>query len=173
MLTVPPPRTVWETSYEVPWFTTVHSLHPSAIESPFIDIWEYLNNWWEMSEFDSERTINKDRVYLATLLIEYTSRDVLDSDKRNNTQLQLKNPIQALPIDGTRQLGQNIGDFEWNWKYYLVVYTYNNLTDETIPERWVYKGVILDMDKYNATKPQSELAESSVMERVKNIFPHN
>lgn len=170
MLKIPPNRVKWETSYEVPWFTTVHNLDSSAIESSFIAIWDYLQEWWEMVEFDASRRINKDRVYLATLLIEYTDRDVLDSDKRNNTQLQLKNPIQAMPIDEIRQIGKSIGDFEWNGKYYLVLYTYNNLTEETVPERWIFKGVILDMNKYNATKSKSDGEIAEVRNSVSQII---
>lgn len=173
MLIVPPNRVEWETSYTVPWFTTVHNLHPNVIESPFIEIWEYLKKWWDMIDFDTNRKINKDRVYLATLLIEYTDKDILESDKRNNAQIKLKNPIQSIPIDKTRQIGESIGDFEWNGKYYLVVYTYNSLTEETAPERWIFKWVIVDMEKYNITKSQSELAEAWVMQKIESIFPHN
>jgi hypothetical protein len=38
-----------------------------------------------------------------------------------------------------------------------VVYTYNSITDETIPERGVFKWVIIDRKKYDATRPVAEL----------------
>jgi hypothetical protein len=92
-----------------------------------------------MTDFDGIRRVNKDRVYLATLLVEYADKSILEADKENSTQLKLKNQLQSEPIDGTRQIGESIGDFEYNGKHYLVVYTYNSITDETIPERGVFK----------------------------------
>lgn len=172
MLNIPPNRVEWETSYVVPWFTIVHNIPLEYSETIFIHVWDYLQNWWEMINLDEKRSVNKNKFHNAIILIEYVDRDILESDKVNNTQIKLKNAIQSTPVDDIRQIAENIGDFDWNGKYYLVVYTYNSITDETLPERWIFKWVIVDMEKYNLTKSKPEILESQVAEKVEAIFPH-
>lgn len=157
MRTIPPNRVEWETSYTVPWFSVVHNIPLEYAETIFIDIWDYLNANWEMTTFDEHRKINKNKVHNSILLVEYTDKNILEADKENNTQLKLKNQLQSEPIDGIRQIGESIGDFEYNGKHYLVVYTYNSITNETIPERGIFRWVIIDRNKYDATRPVGEV----------------
>lgn len=170
MLNVAPSRAKGESSYEVPGFTIIRNIPPDYAESIFTAIAGYLQDTGEMLDFDGKRSINKDRIYLATLLIEYSDRSLLESDKESNSQLKMKNIIQSEPIDGVRQLWESIWDFEWNGKHYLVVYTYNTLTDETLPERWVFRWVIVDKQKYDLTRPHADEVCDTIRDRTKGTL---
>jgi hypothetical protein len=156
-------------SYSIQWFTQINRISSGYSETIFLKISDFLTSWNNLSEFDADRKISSE-VHTAILLIEYIDRSILESDRVNNTMIKLKNSIQSEPVDDTRQIWESIGDFEWNGKHYLLVYTYNSLTEEICPERGTFKGVIVDYEKYVSTRPHAIEVRSSTSALVKGIL---
>lgn len=161
-----------ESSYDIPWFAIVQNIPPDYSETIFTTVKRFLENWDSISVFDSDRNITE-KAHTAILLIEYSDRAILESDRINNSQIKLKNPIQSEPIDEVRQLWESIWDFEWNGKHYLVVYTYNSLTSETSPERGIFQWVIVDRNKYIETRPRANWVQESAKNATDNIMKDN
>lgn len=71
--------------------------------------------------------------------IEYSDTNIRERDKANNQiRYELVNLFQSKAQDGKgRQIAKNVGEFEYNGKYYLVVSPRNTPLpqNDTIPER--------------------------------------
>ena len=113
----------------------------------FTEIEEALLNNLEISKFDEDRNISWE-VYSTYILVEYSDFNVRGKDIFNNSKINIINPIKSEAIDEKRQIAENVWYFNYNWKYYLVLYPYNWLTDETNPDKWLYRWVIIDKEKY-------------------------
>lgn len=129
--------------------------------SMYNDLLEYILEWWNIPKFDENRKII-DNIYLDYILIEYVNKDIRNNDMKNNSHINIINPIKSETIDWDKQLAQNVWNFEYNNKYYLVVYPYNAVTDETDSEKWLYKWVIIDSDKYFEVNNQAKKTNSQV-----------
>lgn len=151
----------WYFSYEL-WDTMVYNVPDWRPYNIFTETLRYLQWWWEMPKFDENRNINSD-IYGKFLIIEYSNKEIRDNDIKNNSKINKINILKSEVIDGTRQVAENIWDFEYNWKYYLVTCPINKLTDEINPEKWLYKWIIVDYDKYYGLNKnvKAEIKETS------------
>lgn len=104
---------------------------------------------WELNipNFDKNRNVI-DSLYSDYILVEYIDKNIRDRDINNNSKIIIINSLKSEKIDWNKQLAENTWNFEYNWRFYLVLNPYNSFTDETNPEKWLYKWVIIDSDKY-------------------------
>ncbi len=63
-------------------------------------------------------------------------------------KINIINPIKTEVIDWDKQIAEPVWYFDFNWKYYLVINPYNSFTEETNPELWIYKWVIVNPELY-------------------------
>lgn len=73
---------------------------------------------------------------------------------RNMNMESLKNNFQkdwnhySKLLENNRHIPDICWYFDYNDKYYIVIRWLNTLTDEINPEKWIYKWVIIDSEKY-------------------------
>lgn len=123
------------------------------------------------SPFDNQRNILS-WFYLDYVCIEYTDAQIRESDKVNNqNHYELINMFQSKPQDENgRQIAKNVGEFDCNGKYYLMISPRNTpLPDETIPDRGIFKWIIVDMGRYDSTKTWEEVLVQHMKDAVKGI----
>ncbi len=158
-------------SYKIEGFAEVRDVPEGIPWNVFTELLEdNLNAWISIPSFDEQRNILHG-FYWDYICIEYTDPKVRDSDKKvNKDGYKLVNLFQSEVFDKSRQIAKSVGEFEYNGKYYLVTSPRNTpLSNETNTERWIFHSVIIDKEKYDATKPQSEVIETSVKVTVKEI----
>jgi len=64
-------------------------------------------------------------------------------------------------LEHWRQIPRLSGYFEYEWNYYAIIHWLNKLTDETNPEEWIYKWVIICPSKYyQITQTREKTAEA-------------
>lgn len=135
----------------------------------FTRIERFLNGNWSIPNFNQDRNLT-DNIYSNYILIEYSDKNIRDNDIKNNSKINIINPIKSEAVDNDKQLAENVWNFEYNWKYYLVVYPYNALTDENNPNLWLYKWIIIDSDKYFWISEDSENRVKETVDKVDNIL---
>ncbi len=148
----------WKITYSIDWKLQVENVPVWIPENLFFEIWDFLSNWWEIPKFDNNRNIIH-WLYMDYILIEYDSKNNRDLDIKNNEKIEILNFAKSKIIWEWNQIAENMGEFEYNWKYYLVTYPYNPLSDEINPEKWVYKWVIVNSNKY--FEVETEIKETS------------
>jgi hypothetical protein len=137
----------WNNWYKLERFVVFDVPHKWIPFNLFDEIWDYLEDWLNIPKFDENRNII-DSVYSDYILVEYSDKNVRDRDIRNNSKINIINSLKSEKIDWDKQLAENTWNFEYNWKYYLVLNPYNPFTEETNPDLWIYKWIIIDSDKY-------------------------
>jgi hypothetical protein len=122
----------------------------------------HLFDWKEIPKYDDNRNIITD-LYGDFIYIEYSNNNIRKKDINNNNKINKINFLKSEIIEGTRQIAENIWDFEYNWKYYLVLHPVNSTTSETNPEKWLFRWVIVDYEKYYwlNSEVESEVKETS------------
>ena len=135
----------------------------------FKRIERYLSWKLEIPKFDENRNITNS-VYLDYVLIEYNNENIKNRDIINNSKIDIINPIKSEKIDWNKQLGENVWNFEYNWKYYLVLNPYNSFTDETNVDLWLYKWIIIDSDKYFWISEYSKNVVDDTVNKVDEIL---
>jgi len=114
----------------------------------FTKIKRFLDDWNIIPKFDDNRNII-DSVYSDFILVEYLKKDIRDKDiKIMNKKKNIISPLRAEKLTWNRQVANPVWNFEYNWKYYLVLNPYNPFTSETIPEKGIYKWVIVNPELY-------------------------
>lgn len=164
-------------TWAVTWLGEVTNVPYWIPNNIFTELYDdVLKIWTLISSFDEDRNILH-WFYSDYICIEYTEPQIREKDKMNNqSHYELVNLFQSKKQDEQgRQFSKNVWEFEYNGKYYLVVSPRNTPLpqNDIISERWIFKWVIVDMEKYNATKSKPEIIESQVAEKVEAIFPHN
>lgn len=127
---------------------TIHNIPHLWIPTILFNrIVSYLLEWNEIHKFDENRNII-DSIYSDYVLVEYIDSDIMKQDIINNSKIEIINKLKSKEIDWNRQIAENTWNFELNQKYYLISNPYNPFCDEINPEKWIYKWVIIDFDKY-------------------------
>ena len=160
-------------SYQIESFAEVRNVPEGIPWNVFTELWrDVLQNNISIPVFDDKRNILHG-FYLDYVCIEYTDTYIRDADKKNNQErYELINLFQSKPQDEQgRQIARNVWEFEYNRKYYLIVSPRNTpLSDETIPTKWIFKGIIVNQDAYNWIVPSATQGEiSSVQGQVRNL----
>ncbi len=140
-------KSIWKTTYSVNWKFQVRNIPNWVPENLFSEIWDFLSDWWEIPIFDENRNIIH-WLYMDYILIEYKEKDIRNSDIWNNNKIDIINFAQSRVVWEWNQIAENVWEFEYNWKYYLVVYPYNSLTNENNSSLGIYKWVIVNPRKY-------------------------
>ncbi len=136
---------------------------PSAL---FTRIVRQLHEWIDMTVFDNERSI-VDSIYSGYILVEYNSQNARDRDIEWNMSIELENAFKSKALKKGRQIVETAWYFECNRKYYLVSYVRNRKTDGIAPEKWVYKGIIVNHWAYNSSQLwEDEWIKSQVRETL-------
>lgn len=131
--------------------------------SMFNEMVEYILKEKDIPNFDKNRNVI-DSIYLDFILVEYIDKNIRDRDIENNKNIRMLNAIKSEAIDWNKQLAENTWNFEYNWKYYLVLNPYNAFTDEINPEKGLYKWVIIDSNKYFEVESQVKEMNSQVQD---------
>ena len=155
----------WNHWYKMKNFIVFNVPHEWIPYNLFDEIWDYLDEWWKIPNFDENRNI-LDNIYSDYILVEYTEKNIRDKDIENNKSINIINPIKSEAIDSNKQLAENVWNFEYNNKYYLVLNPYNAFTEETNSEKWLFRWVIIDSNKYFEVNNQVKDTNS----QVKNIL---
>ncbi len=124
------------------------------------------------SPFDSQRNIAS-WFYLDYICIEYADAQTRESDKVNNqNHYELINLFQSKAQDEKgRQIARNVGEFDSNGKYYLMISPRNTpLPDEILPERGIFKWVIVSKESYDSTRTWEEKLAQDMKDTVKGII---
>jgi hypothetical protein len=163
-----PIETRWDgmNSYQIESFTDVRNVPEGIPWNIFTELWDdVLKQNISIPVFDDKRNILHG-FYLDYTCIEYTDPNTREVDKANNKErYELINLFQSKHQDEQgRQIARNVGEFEYNGKYYLVVSPRNTpLSDETIPAKWIFKGIIVNQDAYKYGIPHGAQWEVSVV----------
>lgn len=115
--------------------------------SMFNKLVKYILEWKEIPKFDKNRNII-DSVYSDYILIEYIDSNIMEQDIINNSKIEVINKLKSKEIDWNKQIAENTWNFELNWKYYLILNPYNPFTDEINSEKWIYRWIIVNFEKY-------------------------
>jgi len=145
----------WVNTIEIDNFTQINNVPEEIPFNPFTSFSRFLIEWWKLPTFDNDRNIITD-LYSDFIFIEYDNEKVRKGDIENNKKIQKTSIVKSEPIDEIRQLAENVWEFEYNWKIYLVLSPLNALTDETNPEKWIFRWVIVNSDKYFEVNKQVE-----------------
>jgi len=97
------------------------------------------------------------------MLLECTSTSQMNSiiaDMQTRFSFE-DNKYNSKPIDDTRQIPEIAWSFEYNWKWYIILFPRNTLTDETIPERGIYKGIIVSPELYFSDEAQNQVDDGA------------
>jgi len=137
----------WNNWYKLEQFVVFDVPHEWIPFNIFKRIERYLVWKWNIPKFDEYRNII-DSIYSDYILVEYNDKNIRDRDIVNNSKINIINCLKSEKIDWNKQLAENTWNFEYNWKYYLVLNPYNSFTDEINQNLWIYKWVIIDSDKY-------------------------
>ncbi len=159
----------WTHWYKMENFIVFDVPHKWIPFNVFDEIWDFLDEWWVVSNFDENRNV-LDSIYSDYILVEYTDENIRNKDINNNSKINIINSLKSEKIDWNKQLAENTWNFEYNWKYYLVLNPYNSFTDETDSERWLYKWVIIDSGKYFWIGEESQNVVSKIVETVEKII---
>lgn len=108
-------------------------------------------------------------------VIEYKFESERDSDIRwlkDNFKYDEKEIFAKKIIDNwaIRQVPEYDWKFEYNWKYYLIIWALNKLTDEINPEKWLYKWIIIDYDKYYGLNKNVEAEIKETSDKVDELI---
>jgi len=116
--------------------------------SMFNELVEYILENNEIPHFDGNRNIIE-KIYSDYILIEYNDKKIRDKDKKlMQEKINIINPIKTDIIDWDKQIAEPVWYFDLNWKHYLIISPYNPFTEETNPELWIYKWVIVNPESY-------------------------
>lgn len=119
--------------------------------SLFSKIERYLLRDGDLEDFDITRKVS-DGIHHGYILIEYNDLEERSKDIDGNTKLELENSFKSKPLEWDRQIAESVWSFEYNGKYYLIVYPRNRKTDEINSNIGVYKGIIVNHWAYNSSK---------------------
>lgn len=159
----------WTHWYKLENFVVFDVPHEGIPFNIFKRIERYLLWEWNIPRFDENRNII-DSIYSDYIFIEYTDKNIRAKDINNNSKINIINFLKSETIEWDKQLAENTWNFEYNWKYYLVLNAYNPFTDETDPEKWLFKWVIIDSDKYFWVSNDSKNIVDDTVDKVDKIL---
>jgi len=94
---------------------------------------------------------------MNTIIADMQSKFSFADDKYNST-----------PIDDTRQIPEIAWNFEYGWKWYIILFPRNWFTDETLPERGIYRWVIVNPELYFSDEAQAQVDDGA--EKTRDIL---
>lgn len=165
----------WEqiTSYESDWNPTL--LNPKITISFWDEIIDGFNWTWNYAEAISKPT-QLDDINLMDLdskffLLEFQNISERDSImKQLQERIIMKNTLMSEELENWRQIPWVSGIFERDWKFYIIVHSYLKNTDETNPEKWIYKWSIVNPIAYYGVQEEIENSQKSIWDNVKGII---
>jgi len=121
-------------------------------------------NWYEKYKeytFDNERSINI--FWDDFFIIEYKNKKIRDNDiLQYERYFERDWKYKAKSLKNWAQVPENSGYFNYKWKYYLILYSYNRLTDEI--SDYIYKWIIVNPWEYFAVNNQVQKTSSQIKE---------
>jgi hypothetical protein len=97
-------------------------------------------------------------IWASIYLLEFNTE--LERDKVSEylySNFKPKNKISAQKLPWNRQTPENLCQFNYNQKYYIVINALNNITDEVNEKEWVYKWMhILNVKNFLSQKVQAK-----------------
>ena len=163
-------------SYNVEWEPTLHK--PKITTSFWGDILRWFKNKWELKVHFSNILdfwdINIIEVQNSSFILEFE-----DEEQRNKYQKKLeekiimKNTFMSEELEDSRQIPWVDWSFEREWKFYIITHSYLKNTDETNPEKWIYKWNIVNPIAYYETQEKIQDSQKSVWDSVKDIIDNS
>ena len=164
------------------WLTDVNPINFKTDDIVFYEMkitWSYAwciadmvrwNNYFVWEEtfkvpFGDEREVFDVAWKWNSFVIEYQNKESRDKDIdlfKKYFELDWKHFTKLL--ENNRHIPEFDWYFDYNWKYYIIVDWLNKLTDETNPEIWVYKWVILNPSLYFKIYDELKQTSNSVNE---------
>lgn len=160
-------------TWNVEWLWEVQNVPYGIPTDIFTELRDnILKNNISIPLFDGKRNILHG-FYLDYVCIEYTDSQTRESDKINNQNYyELVNLFQSKTLDEEgRQIAKNVGEFYFNGKYYLMISPRNTpLSNEILPDRGIFKWIIVDKEKYDSTLTWEEKLTQNMKDAVKKII---
>lgn len=136
---------VWDISFE-------------AIRNPgtLFSTINYLFSWkWNLKSFnDSDKVTFWDNLiynfYWNHFIIEYSDLNKINDNIlyfTNNFE-KIEDSFNSVEFENNLQIPEYIWYFKYDWKQYIILKWCNKFTDEINPEKWIYRWVIIEPDKY-------------------------
>lgn len=139
--------------------SNVKSSYPALM---YDDMVSFVIDWGQCESFNDTSRISEG-IYSWFLLVEFSDVNIRDNNQNqleSNFELA-KNLFHAKVLDGNRQVPECVWNFELNWIWYSILYPKNWLTDETIPERGIYKWAIINPELYFSDEAQNQVGDWS------------
>ena len=127
----------------------------------------------KLEKWDYEEIIFLDKsiidLWSNLILVEIDNKDI-ENKKKWFVDNFKKDWYFAKELENKRQIPKYKWYFEYNKKTYLMVDWLNKLTDEINEKLWVYKWLIVDIDKYYLVSEDSKKVIEEVWWIVDNIL---
>lgn len=130
-------------------------------------------------EFDTlEKWNYEEIIFLDKSIIDFWSNLILVEINKKDIEIRKKwftdnfkkDGYFAKELENQRQIPKYKWYFEYEWKAYLMVDWLNKLTDEINENLWVYKWLVLDIDKYYWISEDSKNIIDDTEWKVDNIL---
>jgi len=134
-------------------------------------IWSLQGKWPYKNVLESSQSFGEKKFYLYgndVFLFKYNSKEEQQQDMIAwKKKFKKKNTLSSETIDG-RQILEPSWCFEFQWKYYLLWYLYQDSNHQDNDEaNWVYNGIIINHKRYFQVENES----TNISKTVKNIVP--
>lgn len=133
-------------------------------ETQLIKIDKYILEKWEYKEFIFWNT-NIIDFWSNLLLVEITNLNIENTKKWFTNKFEM-DWYFSKELENKRQIPEYKWYFEYKWKIYIMLDWLNKLTDEINPEKWIYKWVIIEPNKY--FEVESEV--KNVVSKIEDIL---
>lgn len=145
------------------WWVIVSWTDPKFSQNMYKTmVWAITDETWEMDTIWEWLYISES-IRKREMLLECSSISQMNSiiaDMQSKFSFA-DNKYNSKPIDDTRQIPEIAWSFEYGWKWYIILFPRNWLTDETFPERGVYKWVIVNPELYFSDEAQQQVADGA------------
>lgn len=152
-----------DTDFQNFWWVVVFWTDPKFSQNMYkAMVWAITDETWEMEPIWEWLCISES-IRKREMLLECASASQMNSiiaDMQTRFSFA-DNKYNSNPIDDTRQIPEIAWSFECEWKWYIILFPRNALTDETIPERGIYKWVIINPELYFSDDAQKQVDEGS------------
>lgn len=172
------------------WLKDVEPINLQVEDCIFYDLKINGNSAWDILDMikwdmrfvhkDTKKVPFTDSIEIYDMAGNYFVVEYQSEEQRNNDIQGLKDNFsydkkeifaeKIIEDWAERQVPDYKGRFEYNGKYYIIVWALNKLTWETTSEKGIYKGVILSPDSYYWADKKIQNTQEWIWDNVKGII---
>lgn len=153
-------------TYTLEGLWTIYDVKEWVPYNALTNMADHLLEWGILNEFDADKKVSNELYGKEYFLLEYTDQAKRDADKALFDKKFKRTAFTSELYENRRQIGEPTWIFEFNWKFYTVLYVDNLLTEEIDAVKWVYKWVILSPQVYF----ESDAGIEIVQQRLEGVF---